>query len=343
MSSAAGVMADVRDGVMANVRDGDFELLSQRNIAAGVWEMKLRGDCSGISRPGQFVNVSVPGFFLRRPISVANLERDQGAREAELTLVYKVVGEGTAALAQLGSGITLNLLTGLGNGFGAVPDAACSPRSVPAETNGSGSGSGSGFGSSSASGSGSGSGFAAAESQAGAGASSSSDAAVTIGSEEHMKPVRDAVLLIGGGVGVPPLYWLARELREAGYGVQVALGFNTAADVFYEREFAELGCTVAVASVDGSYGVPGFVTALMPDPQQYRYFYTCGPLPMLRAVYEASGSVPGEFSFEERMGCGYGACMGCSHHVRLADGSDGYKRICAEGPVLRKEEILWEK
>ncbi|MCI6574820.1 MAG: dihydroorotate dehydrogenase electron transfer subunit [Actinomycetaceae bacterium] len=312
-----------RHGVMTNVREGKFDLLCQREIAADIWEMKLRGDCTAISRPGQFVDVSVPGFFLRRPISVANLERVQGAREAELTLVYKVVGEGTAALADLSSGATLNLLTGLGNGFGPVPDMT--PDTVPDA------------------------GYRSHTSPAGsirfapAGSIHPEGSAVT--AEENTDAIckEGAVLLIGGGVGVPPLYWLARELRAAGRDVRVVLGFNTAADVFYEREFAQLGCAPAVATADGSYGVQGFVTTLMPPPDEYSYFYTCGPLPMLRAVNEVSGRVPGEFSFEERMGCGYGACMGCSHHVRLADGSEGYKRVCAEGPVLRKEEIIWEK
>ncbi|MBQ8388613.1 MAG: dihydroorotate dehydrogenase electron transfer subunit [Clostridia bacterium] len=143
-------------------------------------------------------------------------------------------------------------------------------------------------------------------------------------------------LLIGGGVGVPPMYMLAKKLRAEGKQVSVILGFNTADEVFCEADFAALGCDVTVTTVDGSYGTRGFVTAAMKNGE-YTYFYTCGPEPMLKAVYQASDT-SGQFSFEERMGCGFGACMGCSCKTLT-----GYKRICKEGPVMRKEEILWEK
>jgi len=142
-------------------------------------------------------------------------------------------------------------------------------------------------------------------------------------------------LLIGGGVGVPPLYNLAKKLIAEGKDVSVILGFNTKSEVFYEEEFRALGCTVGVTTVDGSYGVKGFVTALM--DREYTYTYSCGPEPMLKAIYNAS-KTSGQYSFEERMGCGFGACMGCSCKTIT-----GYKRICKEGPVLVKEEILWEK
>ena len=141
-------------------------------------------------------------------------------------------------------------------------------------------------------------------------------------------------LLLGGGVGVPPLYLLAKQLRAAGKPVAAVLGFNTAEEVFAEEEFRALGCAVTVTTADGSYGVKGFVTDAMPE--HYSYFYTCGPEPMLRAVYKAAYT-SGQFSFEERMGCGFGACMGCSCRTIT-----GYKRICREGPVLEKEEILWD-
>ncbi len=144
----------------------------------------------------------------------------------------------------------------------------------------------------------------------------------------------EAPLLIGGGVGVPPLYWAARELAASGKSVTAVLGFNTADEVFYEDEFKQLGCLVTVATADGSYGVRGFVTDALPKGASY--FYACGPEPMLRAVYAATVDTPGEMSFEERMGCGFGACMGCS--CKTITGS---KRICREGPVLKKEEILW--
>lgn len=142
------------------------------------------------------------------------------------------------------------------------------------------------------------------------------------------------VLLLGGGVGVPPLYNLAKKLINSGKKVCVILGFNTKSEVFYENEFKNLGADVTVATADGSYGVKGFVTDAMPE--NYDYFYTCGPEPMLKAVYKST-KTSGQFSFEERMGCGFGACMGCSCKTLT-----GYKRICKDGPVLEKEEILWE-
>ena len=143
----------------------------------------------------------------------------------------------------------------------------------------------------------------------------------------------DRPLLLGGGVGVPPLYMLAKTLIKEGKKVSVVLGFNTKQEVFYEEEFKNLGADVKVTTADGSYGVKGFVTDALPD--DYTYFYTCGPEPMLKAVYNATVT-GGQFSFEERMGCGFGACMGCSCKTVT-----GYKRICKDGPVLQKEEILW--
>ena len=144
----------------------------------------------------------------------------------------------------------------------------------------------------------------------------------------------DRPVLLGGGVGVPPMYNLAKKLRQAGKSVSVILGFNTAAEIFYEEAFQALGCQVTVTTVDGSYGVKGFVTDALPE--NYTYFYTCGPEPMLKAVYRATNT-SGQMSFEERMGCGFGACMGCSCKTIT-----GYKRICKDGPVMKKEEILWE-
>lgn len=141
-------------------------------------------------------------------------------------------------------------------------------------------------------------------------------------------------LLIGGGVGVPPMYNLAKALIANGQKPTVVLGFNTKDEVFYEDEFNSLGCTTFVTTVDGSYGIKGFVTDAMTDVD-YDYFYTCGPLPMFKAVYNAT-KTSGQFSFEERMGCGFGACMGCSCKTKY-----GNKRICKDGPVLVKEEIIW--
>ena len=151
------------------------------------------------------------------------------------------------------------------------------------------------------------------------------------------KAAGDAPLLIGGGIGTAPMYMLAKELIALGKKVQVVMGFNSAADVFYEEEFKALGCSVAVTTVDGSRGLKGFVTDALPGNASY--FYACGPEPMLKAVYKAANklNLEGELSFEERMGCGFGACMGCSCKTLT-----GYKRICKDGPVMKKEEILWE-
>jgi dihydroorotate dehydrogenase electron transfer subunit len=145
----------------------------------------------------------------------------------------------------------------------------------------------------------------------------------------------DRPVLLGGGVGVPPMYNLAKKLSDEGKKVSVILGFNTKSEIFYEEEFKKLGCDVTVTTVDGSYGMKGFVTTAL-EGMDYTYFYTCGPEPMLKAVYKAS-LTSGQMSFEERMGCGFGACMGCSCKTLT-----GYKRICKDGPVMKKEEILWE-
>ena len=229
-------------------------------IASGVYRVRLTGASGAAIAPGQFVDLKLPDFYLRRPISVCDVEGDV------LTLIYKVVGHGTDALSRLGAGAALDALIGLGAGFDA-----------------------------SASG--------------------------------------DAPLLLGGGVGVPPLYYLAKALLLQGRRVTALMGFNAAEDVFYTEEFRALGADVRVATVDGSYGKKGFVTDLIEETPTY--YYACGPLPMLRAVY---GALPtsGELSFEERMGCGFGACMGCSIETR-----NGAKRVCKDGPVFKKEAILW--
>ena len=160
------------------------------------------------------------------------------------------------------------------------------------------------------------------------------DVLTGLGNGYDLADAGEEPLLIGGGVGVPPMYLLAKRLRARGKAVHALLGFNKASEIFYEEEFRALGCTVTVATADGSYGVRGFVTDAL--PKSYSYYYCCGPEPMLRAVYKtAKGS--GQLSFEKRMGCGFGACMGCSCRTIT-----GYKRICKEGPVLRKEEIVWE-
>ena len=243
------------------MKQGLFEIIENVPLTDCVYRMVLRGDVSDITVPGQFVNIKLEGMYLRRPISVCDVTEDT------LTIIYKVVGKGTAAMSAMTSG-TLDLLTGLGNGY----DLTASGEN----------------------------------------------------------PV-----LMGGGVGVPPMYLLAKRLIAEGKSVRVILGFNTASEVFYEDAFKALGADVTVTTVDGSYGKKGFVTDALPDAP-YTYFYTCGPEPMLKAVYKAT-TTSGQMSFEKRMGCGFGACMGCSCKTIT-----GYKRICKEGPVMRKEEILWE-
>ena len=238
-----------------------FTILSNVPLTDSVYKMVLSGDTSAITAPGQFVNIQLTGKFLRRPISVCDYD------ENTLTIVYKVVGKGTEQMRRMGEGETLDILTGLGNGYDLTLSGS--------------------------------------------------------------HPV-----LLGGGVGVPPLYHLAKKLIAQGKAVSVVLGFNTKSEIFYEAEFRRLGCDVTVTTADGSYGKKGFVTDAL--PQDYTYFYTCGPEPMLKAVYRAA-STSGQMSFEERMGCGFGACMGCSCKTLT-----GYKRICKDGPVMRKEEIAWQ-
>ena len=238
-----------------------FEITENTALTKNVFRMRLSGDTSDITASGQFVNIKLDGFFLRRPISVCD------SIEGELTLVYKVVGKGTEYMSKMLPGDKLDILTGLGNGY-------------------------------------------------------------------NLEKSGDSPLLVGGGVGVPPLFRLAKELVALGKEVTVILGFNTKDEVFYEDEFKALGAKVLVVTVDGSYGTQGFVTDAMKG-LSYTYFYSCGPEPMLKALYNASAS-DGEMSFEERMGCGFGACMGCSCKT-----VSGNKRICKEGPVLAKEDIIW--
>ncbi len=240
------------------MKKSDFLIIQNRPIAPNVWQMVLRGDTSAITAPGQFVNIRLPGYYLRRPISVCDVESDC------LTIIYKVVGKGTGTMSRMLPGLRLDLLTGLGNGYDL---AACG----------------------------------------------------------------DQVAVIGGGAGVPPMYYLAKKLMERGAKVTAILGFNSKDEVFYEEQFRSLGATTVVATVDGSCGVKGFVTDAMESPA---YVCACGPEPMLKAVWAKCNA--GQFSFEERMGCGFGACMGCTCATKY-----GQKRICKDGPVLRWEEIVW--
>lgn len=237
-----------------------YKVLSNDSLTSTVYKMVLEGDTQYITTPGQFVNIMLEGKYLRRPISICDYD------ENTITIIYKVVGEGTEQMKNLPVGTMLDVLTGLGNGYDI---------------------------------------------------------------SKSTKPI-----LIGGGVGVPPMFNLAKELIKAGQKPQVVLGFNTQEEIFYEDEFRAIGCDVYITTVDGSYGTKGFVTDVMKD-LDYDYFYTCGPLPMFKAIYNNT-QTSGQFSFEERMGCGFGACMGCSCKTKY-----GNKRICKDGPVLVKEEIIW--
>ncbi len=240
---------------------GIYEIISNKQLTDSIFEMVLKGDTSSITAPGQFINIKLDGFYLRRPISICDYD------DSTITIIYKVVGSGTEVMSKMNSGEKLDVLCGLGNGFDT--------------------------------------------------------------SKSMDKPV-----LIGGGVGVPPMYNLCKKLISEGKNATVILGFNKKDEIFYEDEFKKLGATVKVTTVDGSYGIKGFVTDALKETE-YSYFYTCGPMPMFKAI-ESTVVTSGQYSFEERMGCGFGACMGCSCKTKY-----GNKRICKDGPVLEREEIIW--
>ena len=232
-------------------------ILRNDRIAERVYRMVLRGETSGIE-PGQFVEIAVPGLYLRRPFSVSDISGE------ELVLIYKVVGAGTSRMAQMRTGEEVDMLAGLGRGYD-----------------------------------------------------------LSQGGEE--------VLLIGGGVGVPPLIYAAKKLREAGRRVGVVMGFNKAEEVFGEEVFRAMGCDVTVCTTDGSYGTKGVVTDVIGTPAPY--YFACGPTAMLRAVLQKTGA-NGQMSMEERMGCGAGLCMGCTIETK-----EGHRRVCKEGPVFNAGEL----
>ncbi len=236
-------------------------ITGNEQLTDSVWRMVLSGDTAAMQAPGQFVQVQVPGFYLRRPISVCDWDGDS------LTLVYKVVGNGTDAMRVMQVGTALDILTGLGNGF-------------------------------------------------------------------DISRCGDRPLLIGGGVGLPPMVGLCRCLLESGKHPMVLAGFNTVGEVFLREEIEKLGAPFVLATMDGSAGVKGLVTDAM-KTLDFTDICACGPVPMLKAIMAADDH-PAQLSFEERMGCGFGACMGCSVKVK-----GGYKRICKEGPVLDREEVIW--
>lgn len=241
--------------------DRSFTIMANTPLTPQVYRLDLAGPVTEQPRPGQFYDLSLPGLFLRRPISICDAAADR------LTLVYKTVGQGTGDLSRMAPGQALDLLGPLGNGF-------------------------------------------------------------------DLAPAGDRPLLIAGGVGAPPLFYLARQLLAAGITPQLILGFAGKEDIFLAGEFRSLGIEPHICTEDGSLGTKGVVTALAGEVGA-SYLYVCGPEPMLKAVYQA-WPVPGQFSFEERMGCGFGACVGCSRPTK-----NGYKRICVDGPVLDREEILW--
>ena len=238
-----------------------FTVTAQTRLTDSVYRLTLAGDTAKITRPGQFVQLALPGFYLRRPISVCDWS------EGSLTLIYKVVGEGTKAMTTLTHGTELDLLTGLGNGF-------------------------------------------------------------------DISKCGEKPLLVGGGVGLPPMYGLCKTLLAAGKKPQILMGFNSADEVFLREEFAALSVPCTVTTADGSEGVRGFVTDALSE-LDFDSVCACGPEPMLKALYNAC-DVPGQFSFESRMACGFGACMGCTCKTKY-----GAKRICKDGPVLEREEIIW--
>ena len=243
------------------MKKGVFTLAGAEFAAPGLRLLRLRGDTEGAAGPGKFVEVSLPGFFLRRPFSVCGVEGD------ELTLAVKLAGRGTQALHELPAGAQLEVLTGLGRGFDLARSGG-------------------------------------------------------------------APLLLGGGSGTAPMLYLARELAALGTRPAAAIGFGTAAECCFEREFRELCSDLRVFTQDGSRGERGLVTQAL-ERGGYSFVYACGPLPMLRAVDEKSAA-PGQFSLEERMGCGFGACMGCTVETK-----NGPRRVCRDGPVFGLGEVRW--
>lgn len=239
-----------------------FKIESNYSLTKDVFRCVLTGDTSCITAAGQFVEIALPGKFLRRPISVSDWGPDS------LTLIYKVVGHGTEQMSTLPAGATLDVLTGLGNGYNT---SVC----------------------------------------------------------------RDKPVLVGGGVGVPPLYGLCKALLQQGREPQVVLGFNRESEIFLADEFRALGVQTHLATADGSVGTCGFVTDVLKQ-LDYSYFYACGPLPMFHAM-EQMVTADGQYSMEARMGCGFGACMGCTIQTK-----SGAKRVCKDGPVFPREEVFYK-
>lgn len=248
-------------------------VLKNEKIAEDIFEMKLdfskNKDGNSVIIPGQFINIAVPGFVLRRPISIADVD------EEGIKIVFKVVGDGTKRLSKAVIGDELDVLYPLGNGY-------------------------------------------------------------------KLNEISEAAILVGGGIGVPPLYYLAKKMLETGKKPSVLIGVNTAKELFYVEKFENLGVDVSISSLDGSVGQEGYVTELEEfkniknKPYNQQYVVSCGPKAMLKAVADKSPN--GQYSFEERMACGFGACMGCSIMTK-----SGAKRVCKDGPVFLQEDIIWEE
>ena len=246
---------------------GNYTIISNRRLTHKTWVMTLGGDTSAITAPGQFVNIAIPGKYLRRPISICDYSHERG----EVVLLYDVIGEGTKAMSEMKQGDNVDMLNGLGNGFSLDSGA-------------------------------------------------------------------ERPLLLGGGIGCAPLLNLARALKRMGKNPIAILGYNKAADSFgMDKWFEEIEVEAYIATVDGSVGTKGFVTDVIREKNiNGDYFHACGPMPMLKALCNGL-DIPGEVSIESRMGCGFGACLCCSVETR-----DGSKRICKDGPIFRKEELIWK-
>jgi dihydroorotate dehydrogenase electron transfer subunit len=244
------------------MKQGVFTVADNRPLSRRLSRLRLNGDSSAIAGPGQFVSLSLPGFFLRRPFSVCDWDA------SGFSIVYEQVGKGTEAMLSLTPGDTLDVLTGLGNGF-------------------------------------------------------------------DLRRAGNAPLLVGGGSGVSPMLGLTRRLLSEGRTPHVILGFSGREDVALLEDFRLIGVCPTVTTLDGSFGLRGFVTDALDDLEP-SFFYACGPEAMLRAVSERC-ACDGQLSFDARMGCGFGACMGCTRPTR-----SGPKRVCKDGPVFDKGEILWE-
>lgn len=249
----------------------DCKILSNKKIAKHTYELILQARDHEDMVPGQFLNIKLDGYYLRRPLSLCDIEEDK------LRIIYKALGQGTKDLRTYLPGRKINVMTGLGKGFDVE---ALDASKIP--------------------------------------------------------------LLIGGGVGVPPLLGLAKILTKSHpQSPKIILGFNEKSEIFLDKDFEDLGTSLSITTVDGSFGRKGLVIDELKDlckgDKKY-YIFTCGPIPMLQAIYKIMEEcdLDGQFSLEERMGCGFGACMGCSIETR-----QGPKRVCKEGPVFKKEDLVW--